>query len=439
MATNINCTNCGREIATTSPKCICGYKITEAQLKLSTKRHEEIENTEWIDPIFSEIAITYINSLPTYNLDCGYYFLASSIKYDFERKVNFIIDKLNPSIQEWSNELNNSKVELGKLKTSLYQEIHHTTATIITEFLGPLHVSNKEIKIFNDFNLLSLNTVFKTCDEYNIDISTIQTTTFSSIGENVLKSSLSIASNSFNQIALNSSEFTKNDFNKLKNDLKINAAAQILTGLTNMLTQNIAAIKEVRKIDRELNSKVEKVLDFSNNLSIEQNEFIKKMKSHSKAKFVFEQCLKKIILPVIKEMNKNPLYIEYKSNREPFDHHLNRIQFEENILKTKVSVSFWKAIFYNQSKLFQYSFNKRLKISNKSSDYQISIQKSNHKPHELFEDLINYRTTINTEFKLFEKKYRNDLKNESYYIKNISKVLGFAYTLKTIKEQFLAS
>ena len=269
--------------------------------------------------------------------------------------------------------------------------------------------------------------------EANLSFSDIKTVNFGSIGNDIMNSvGYTLSEGSFKELS-KKSEWSKSDIKTVKTEVGLAVAGQLIAGVSNMISQNSQAIKAVREADKELNKKLEQISNIINSLSIEENEIEKQKRLYDKSDIILDTCYNKVLKPIFNELNSDPVYLDYKAIRKPFDNQQELIKIDNELLNTKIKVSFWSCLLKNKNQNYLSSWQKRIKQLGKLERYKERISFLNIKVHKSLEDFKNFEIQKTLEFQEYEKVNRRTLKTIPAISKNSNDVIKFAGVLRQVK------
>lgn len=273
----------------------------------------------------------------------------------------------------------------------------------------------------------------ETISNSNLNFSDIKTVNFGSIGNDIMKSvGKTLTEGSFKELS-KKSEWSKSDIKTVKTEVGIAVAGQLIAGISNMIGQNSEAIKAVREADKELNIRLKKISNVINSLSIEENEIEKQKRLYDKSDVILDTCYVKVLKPIVDELNADPVYLEYKNARKPFDNEQETIKIDNELLNTKIKVSFWSCLLKGKNQNYLSNWKKRIIQIGKLDRYNELINSLNIKPHKSLNDFKNFELKKTAEFEEFEKINRKTLKTIPAISKNAKDVIKFAGVLKQVK------
>lgn len=436
MSSNIFCPNCGTTIVNNSSSCNCGYVVSFSEKNEIAQRLREVDALIFIENESMEMATYAHNELDKYKLSRTY-LISSSAKEDYELKAKFIQKELIPSINYWREVIQAAEQRLAKDKVEVFGRIIKITDFVLKEFYGPFNINENGLLEFIEYQDFSRYELFETMIEANLDFSDIETTNFGDIGNNILSSVEStLKTGSFNELK-NKSEWSSKDVKRVKTELGVAIAAELIAGMANLIGQNMEAIKSVREADKQLNGKIKTVSNVINALKIEQEELKKFKKLFDKSDVILDQCFNKILKPIVEELNQDELYIEYKTARAPYDLQQQKINLDDQALQINTKVSFWDCLIRTSASNFKKHWTKRMSTSGNLELYQDINVKLNEKQHRTLEDLTNYKSGKTIEFENFENKYRPQLKTRPAIRNNAAAVKSFIQVLRNVKKNII--
>lgn len=430
MGKRIFCSNCGGEILYTSVKCKCGHTMTTSEKNSIDGKVQKVGSTQLISKRIINKAQTNFSDLSNYNLS-SYYVIASSAKDDFRAKSKFIKDQLLPSINEWKSSLENAGSNLDKDVVEVYGRIYSITEFVLKEFIGPFRVKgDNNLQMFieaRDFSRYELKQVLIDSD---VDFSNLDDVSLGSIGSSMATAAFNtLQYGSFNELS-KKSEWSKSDINKVKAEVGVAVATELISGVANLISQNSEAIKNVRKADKELNGKIAHISDVINSMEIESNEIEKKKILFDKCDIILDVCFERILKPIVEELNKDEVYLDYKEKRRPFDLQQNKIGMDELALNENIKVSFWTCLLGTKTTNFRIFWKKRMKSLGKLDDYHEINNQLNEGIHKSLKGLNDYKETKMGLFEEFEKDHRRTLNKLPAIVNNHQDVIKFAAVLK---------
>lgn len=433
MAEIIFCTSCGTPFDLSKSACTCGNVMAFSEKNELANKLSKIEKYQLINSHHgSEVQEIILNELPSYNLSKTY-FIGSSAKQDYENKVYYIKNCLIPNVTVWKNAVQEADAILANDKVELYGRLLGITDFAIREFFGKFALKGNEAEIFEEYRDFSKYELSKVMNDYNITLDDIQTTNFETIGIDVFNAiSDTLHNGSFLELA-DKEELTKDDFNKVKGEVAVAVAGQLISGITSMISQNSQAISNVREADSNLNKKLSHISKLSQSLMIEEQEINKYKMLFDKSDLIIDTCYNKILKPIVDELKKDPVYIKYKIAREPYDLQESRIEIENQALKVNLEVSFWRSLLSNARGNFNYHLNKRLKVINSLERYNSINKKLKEKRHKSLKAKFNYEVDKTELFRQYELENRRVLRETEIIKKNKDTVVQFFNVLKIIK------
>lgn len=428
----IFCSNCGTQIKYNNNICSCGYSMELAEKQEIKNKLQKVNNDLFIDnSLKQEVCINH-EQLSNYNLS-GLYLISSSIKDDYKSKVNFLKAKIIPSVNNWKKGIEEAEQNLAKDKVEVYGRIVGITDFVLKEFFGPFTIKENSLQNFIEFRNFGKYELYETMIESNLDFTDIQTTNFGDVGSSVMKSIGNTLQHGYFKELSQKTKWTKSDINTVKTEIGIAVAGALIDEITNIINQNTKEIKQVRIADKKLNEKIGHISNVINSLTIEENEIEKQKRLYDKSDVILDTCFNKILKPIVKELNNDPVYIEYKKERKPFDLEQQKITLDEEALNTEVKVPFWKCLLSSKSKNYKHYRNKRMKSLNILKKYSEINEELGEKNHKTLEEFYKYREIKTSTFKEFEKINRRKLKELPAISKNKETVIKFAGVLKQVK------
>ncbi|EPR71914.1 hypothetical protein ADIWIN_3112 [Winogradskyella psychrotolerans RS-3] len=340
-----------------------------------------------------------------YSLDSKYY-RSKTAKKDFEKKNNFIKEELVPKVITWREKVIDVEKRMAKERLEVYGRIYQITDFIINDFFGKFKFNDTDhnIKIFLEMRDFSKYEIEETLSTSDLDFSDIETT---DLGSNILSSGFNaLANGSFVELS-EKSEWSKSDKNRVAAEVGIAVGMEIINGISNVITKNSKIINHVRESDLQLNTEMEKLMNVISGLSIEQSTLIKNKRLYDRCDLVLDFTYKYKLLPIINELVKNPIFIEYKNKRRPYDLEQEKIQINETVLNEKISLSFWGSLLKGKNANFKSSWKRRIQLANLEEKYTKINLELNESSHTNFNQLIDYKSIKDEYFKDFEKKKEN--------------------------------
>lgn len=434
MSNIIFCSNCGNQLEYNKSNCECGFSMTQLEKKEISNKLTKINNNILVDDNLKKITEKSNQELFDNYMLSGTYFIGSSAKEDYERKVNFLKLDLIPKVNNWRESIQKAEKILAKDKVEVYGRIIAITDFVLKEFFGPFTVKeNNSLQVFEEYKDFGKYQLSETIIENNLNFSDIQTVNFGTIGNDIIKSvGSTLTEGSFKELS-KKTEWSKSDIQKVKTEVGVAVAGQLIAGISNMIGQNSKAIKAVREADEELNEQLEEISNVINSLSIEENEIEKQKRLYDKSDVILDTCYNKTLKPIVEELNADPTYIEYKKARKPFDNQQEIIKIDNELLTTKIKVPFWSCLIKNKSQNYLSNWKKRIKKNGKFDRYNEITNMLNIKQHKTLSDFKDFETQKTIEFQEFEKINRRTLKTIPVISENVKYVIGFAGVLKQVK------
>lgn len=433
MAKNIFCTRCGSDLDYQATQCQCGFIMPSEERRIIGYNLETINNSILIDEEYANITISsFEDLLNNYQLS-SLYFTSGGAKKAYEKKVDFLKSDLLPKIENWREIIQISDEKISLEKVELFSKIYGITELILKEYFGPFTIKENNLEVFTEFRDFSRYQVSTTVLETEIDFTDIKTTNLGTIGHNILDSvGNTLDKGSFKELS-KKTEWSDSDVKRVKAEVGVAIAGELIVGIGSMISQTQDAIKNVRIADNELNCKLEKINDLINSLSIEENEIEKQKRLYDKCNMIIDSCYERILKPIFEELNNDPVYIEYRDKRIPFDLEQERIKMDDEALNENVSISFWGCLLNNNARNYRVYWKKRIKKLNKLDRYSeiTSILKS--KRHKTIAECSSYKELKLSEFKDFEMINRRVLKSRPIISNNKREVIGFAQVFNKIK------
>lgn len=434
MKNIIFCSNCGNELKYNETNCSnCSLSMTQLEKKEISNKLNHVENNILIDDNLKTVTESSNQELfNNYMLD-SIYILNSSAKEDYDNKVNFLKSDLIPKVNNWRESIENAQKIVAKDKVEVYGRIIAITDFILKDFFGPFTIKENGLQIFEEYKDFGKYKLSETMSEANLSFSDIKTVNFGSIGNDIMKSvGNTLSEGSFKELS-QKTEWSKSDIKTVKTEVGIAVAGQLIAGVSNMIGQNSQAIKAVREADKELNKKLEQISNVINSLSIEENEIEKQKRLYDKSDIILDTCYNKVLKPIVDELNTDKVYLDYRIARKPFDSQQEIIKIDNELLNTKIKVSFWSCLFNNKKQNYLSNWEKRIKLIGKHKRYKEVINSLKIKTHKTLEDFKKFESQKTLEFKEFEKLNRKTLKTIPAISKNAKDVIKFAGVLKQVK------
>lgn len=439
MSETIFCSNCSAPVDYEKSICQCGLEF-ELSLPMTEETDNDIINT------YNDVSINYdsesltissYNSLlENYNLD-SIYFSSSSAKGDYEKKVNYLKTDLLPKLSNWTESIQLAEKIVAKDKVEVYGKVVDITGFILKEFFGPFKVRENGLEIFADIRDFSKYNFNETIFEANLDFTDLKTVNFGSIGNDIMNSvGKTLTEGSFKELS-NKEEWSQTDVKTLKTELGVAVAGQLLAGVGNMIGQTQNAIKNVREADNELNTKLEEISNTINSLSIEENEIIKQKRLFDKNNLILDFHYCNSLQPIIDHLSNDPIYVEYRAARKPFDYEQEIIKLDEKVLKTHINVSFWGCLLKNKGQNYRSNRRKRLKKTGSFIRYKELAKLLGISAHNNLESSKAFENQKMMEFKEFETINRKVLYKLPAIAHNMIEVKKFASVLKLIKTNII--
>ena len=433
MIDTINCTNCGSEIENNISKCDCGYSMSVTEKNEITTLIRNANSVKLIDEnIGLNVKDTY-QKLGSFELDKTY-FRSNTAKKHFAEKNNFIQKILLPEINFWRESVMEAEHQIANEKLEVYGKIYQISEFIINEFFGRFRIKEDNLEFFQEIRDYSKYEIAETLNLSDLDFSTIQTTDIGKIGSNMLSSGLSALENgSLNDLA-NKSDWSKSDKNRVAAEVGVAMGMEVIDGVFKLINQNSKAIKHVREANLKLNNEMRKVGSVISGLSIEEKELKKLKRLYDRCDLVLDITYKYKLLPIVINFIKNPLYINYKNERRPYDLEQEKIQLDETILKENIDLSFWGCLFQGKKSNFINSWNKRVKSANLESKYNSVRLALKESPHRTLNEVTSYKSMKTEEFRKFEKLHRKEIIRQDVFSNHINQVKEYAAIFKNIQK-----
>lgn len=432
MSSNIFCPSCGTTILNNSDSCKCGHVLKYSEKNEITQKVNQVNSLVFIDNHSMNLAITSYNNLNNYELDSRY-FMAFSAKEDFEKKTDFIQNNLIPNINNWREIIQKGEQQLAIDKIEVYGRILNITDFILKEFYNPFKIKESGLLEFNEYRDFSQYELLETMVEANLDFSDIQKTDFGTVGNNIMSSVEStLRTGSFKQLK-NKSEWSKDDVKQIKTEVGFAVATELISGITNAIGENVNAIKAIREADENLNDKIQTISNVMSSLRIEQEELKKFKNLFDKSDVILDMCFNNILKPIVNELKQDPLYIEYRRMRVPFDLQQQKISLDEQMLSISTNVSFWRCLTGTAKTNFKKHWRSRMNSSNNLSLYKEVSEKLNEQNHLTLDELYTYKDNKTDEFRSFEETIRQQLNTRPVIKNNSNKVKAFVQVLRNVK------
>lgn len=432
MSPNIFCPRCGTTIANNSNVCKCGYTLSIAEKNELSKKIEQLDSLVFINDEPMIVANIVSESLKKFKLS-GTYLFSSSAKEDYSKKATFIQKELIPSINNWKDVIQAAENQLARDKVEVYGRILKITDFVLKEFYGPAKIKENGLLEFVDFKDFSKYELMETMINSDLDFSDIETTNFGSIGINIMgKVEETLKTGSFLELS-NKPEWSRSDVNKVKGELGVAIASELISGVTNLVGQNRQAIKSVREADRMLNEKIKTVSTVISSLHIEQEELKKQKKLFDKSDVILDTCFEKILKPIVEELNNDEVYLEYRRTRQPYDLQQRKINLDKKILEKETKVGFWDCLLRTSKSNFNKHWTKRELNDTSFTDYRNLNSALKEKNHKTLRECNNYAIEKTNEFMDFEKRVRPHLKIRPAIINNEATVKSFIQVFRNVK------
>ena len=428
----IFCSSCGAALNINKNKCSCGAIMTTTEKKVLADKISKIENNKLINTTYGNQVKEICDDLPKYDLDKRY-FRASSAKRDYEYKVSYIENELIPQVTEWKNVVQEADSILARDKVELYGKLLNITDFAIREFFGKFAVPGTPAEVFEEFRDFSKYELYNVMNDYNITLEEIQTVNFETIGVDVFNAiSDTLHNGSFLELA-DKDKITNDDLNRVKGELGVAVAGQIINGISNVISQNSEAISNVRQADSNLNDKLSHISNLIHSLGIEEQEINKQKMFFDKSDLIIDTCYNNILKPIVDALKNDPVYIEYKNARTPYDLQENKIELENQALQIKTKVSFWRCLLSGAKRNFNHYLNLRLKKLNSLDDYNSINNKLKEKRHKSLKAKLKYEVDKTELFREFELINRRVLRETAIISANKDTVIQFFNVLKIVK------
>jgi hypothetical protein len=433
MSVTVFCSDCGSLLDFEDTLCECGYELTLTEKTEMSNQLIDVFNNTIIDEQFKEVAIqSHQHLINNYLLD-DFYFSSTSAKKDYEKKVNFLKSDLLPRINDWSETIQAGEKKVAKDKIEIYSRVIAITDFVLKEFFGPFTIKDNGLENFIEFRDFGKYKISETIFDANLDFSDIKTESFGTIGNNIMDSvGATLQHGSFKELS-NKSEWSNADVKRVKTEVGIAVAGELISGIGNMIGQTRQAIKNVRIADKELNDKLEEISNVLNALSIEENEIGKQKILCGYCDIILETCFNKILQPIVDELNNDPVYLEYRKARTPFDIEQEIIKIDKETLDTNIKISFWGCLLRNKRQNYRSNWKKRIKHIGKFNRYNELISSLKIKAHSSLEEFRFFDNQKLIEFQEFEKINRRTLKRIPVISENKQIVMDFARVISQIK------
>lgn len=436
MSNEIFCSNCGSPLKLNDETCKCGYIMPENEkielLKIiKNKNTIQLFNKNWETPI-REV----YNKISDYELDSTYY-LSSSAKSDFKKKQKFIKNELVPKVTQWREKVIDVEKKIVKDKLEVYARIYQITDFIINDFFGRFKMPDSEhsIKIFQEIRDYSKYEIAETITTSDLDFSDVQNLDIGVIGSNILRSGFRALENgSFVELA-QKSEWSKSDQKRVAAEVGISVGIEVVNNISNAITQNSDAIKNIRKSNEKLNKEMGKLVGVISGLSMEEKTLKKLKRLYDRCDLVLDFTYNCKLLPIVNKLIKNPIFIEYKNKRRPFDLEQEKIQINETVLKENINLSFWSVLLQGKKLNFRSSWKKRIKITGLEQKYKKINNALNETLYSNLNNLYKYQIDKTEKFKQFEKSERKVLQKENVWRDSATDVISYAKVFKHIRKQ----
>lgn len=437
MSNIIFCSNCGSQLGYNESNCECGFSMTQLEKKEISDKLTNINNNILVDDNLKKITDISNQKLFDNYMLSGSYFMSSSAKEDYENKVNFLKSDLLPKVNNWRESIQKAEETVAKDKVEVFGRVIAITDFVLKEFFGPFSIKENGLENFVDFRDFSKYKLSETMFEADLNFSDIKTVNFGSIGNDIMNSvGNTLSEGSFKELS-KKSKWSESDIKTVKTEVGIAVAGQLIAGVGNMIGQTQQAIKNVRLADKELNEKLKGISNVINSLKIEEKEIEKQKRLYDKNDIILDTCYVKILKPIVEELNADPVYLEYKDARKPFDNQQEIIKIDNDLLSTKIEVSFWSCLLKNKKQNYLSSWKKRINQIGKLDRYKELISSLNIKLHKTLSDFKEFEYQKTLEFQEFEKVNRRTLKTIPAISKNAKDVIKFAGVLKKVKTNII--
>ncbi|AEG99875.1 hypothetical protein [Lacinutrix sp. 5H-3-7-4] len=432
MLNLIFCNTCGSPLEVSKNTCKCGAIISiEERTEISNKLSKINTTNLIVNSPENEVSLS-LEAMPEYNLDKKY-FIGGTAKKHYQKKVNFIKNHLIPPITEWKELIEESDRKLAKDKVELYGRVLGITDFIITDFFGQFNTKNNDVEIFEEFRDFSKYELSNVMNDFNLELEDIQTTNFETIGIDVFNSiSDTLHNGSFLSFA-DKDTITKQDINDVKVELGAAIASEIISGITNMISQNSDAIRNVRIADSNLNEKLSHISRVHNSLHIEEREINKQKKLFDKSFIIIDSCYNKILKPIVNALKKDTDFALYEKERIPHVLKQNRTEIENQAYNIPINISFWNCFLQGSKINYNKYLNKRLSIINSRKEYDNLNKLLKEKRHKSLMAKSEYDEIALDDFKNFEKEHRRVIRKSPVYVNNYKTVVKFNSVLRQVK------
>ncbi|WP_178985639.1 hypothetical protein [Winogradskyella helgolandensis] len=433
MSNKIFCSNCGNQLGINESNCECGFSMSQLEKKEINDKLATINSNVLIDNQL-RVVTTLSNQdlLDNYKLD-RLYVSSGMAKDDYEKKVNFLKLDLLPKINNWTDSIQEAEKKVAKDKVEVYGRVIAITDFVLKEFFGPFSVKENGLENFVEFRDFGKYKLSETIFEADLNFSDIKTVNFGSIGNDIMSSvGNTLSEGSFKELS-KKSQWSDSDIKTVKTEVGIAVAGQLIAGVGNMIGQTQQAIKNVRVADKELNEKLKGISNVINALTIEEKEIEKQKRLYDKSDVILDTCYVKVLKPIVDELNADPIYLDYKVARKPFDNEQETIKIDNELLNTKIKISFWSCLLKTKNQNYISGWKKRIIQTGKVDRYKELINSLNIKAHKSLNDFKNFETQKTIEFEEFEKINRRTLKTIPAISKNAKDVIKFAGVLKQVK------
>ncbi|NCT10069.1 MAG: hypothetical protein GW772_08335 [Flavobacteriia bacterium] len=438
MINNIFCPNCGSDLDINSTICKCGESISRTEVSLINSKVTAISNKKIVDESFRNNVNDYFEYFVKNKKLSFIYFDSNSAKVDFNAKIDYLKNSLVPSINDWNENIINLKKNVARDKIEVYGRIVSITEFILKEFFGPFTIKEnglQEIAAYRDFGI---DKISETYFDSNLNLSELKDIDLGALGGNVLNAiGNTFQSDSFKEI-LNKGEYSKSDIKQMRNEVGVAVAVELVSGITNMIGQNMQAIQMIREADSELNEKLKETSNVINLMAIEENESIKQKRLFDKSELILDICFEKKLKPIVNELNNVPTYIQYKNNRKKFDLEQEKIKIDNQLLMKEIPISFWVCLLNTKNGNYNIYRKKRIKSIDKQNQYAEINNLLNEKNHKSLIDSEIYKELKTKGFEEFEKENRRILKTIPAIINNKDYVIGFTQVIRTIKSNLIS-
>jgi hypothetical protein len=432
MMKNIFCPNCASALKVSETVCKCGYEVSsETKKELSTKLNN-IHGINFTDNTLLSNIHAGFEKINDFNLEKTYYRSSTAIS-DFESKTNILnVDIIKP-INEFKKDVIEKGEKAAYTKVEVCNKILDITNFVLKDFFGPLTVKDNGVKEFISFKQFSETAMTKTISTYKLNPSKLKVSSIGEIGNRIGGSVVNTFESKSFQAIMKKDSLTKHDYKQMKTEVGVAIAAEAISAITDALTENSEAIKQVRKADNKLIKNIEKLSTTTNSLKIDEKEIFKKQKFYDIANLTLDTCFNTILKPIMKDVYKDTTFIQYIKEREFFHIQKEFVDFNKELSNISVKIPFWDILFKNKNKIFRKAWVQKIDQSSFRDRY-LSLQKY------LEPDMFNSIDNVNTyehnyimSFKEFEKTKRRELNQLNPIKNNKPEVVKFLAVLKQVK------